>query len=75
MDMIEVGEKEKEVKVLYLLIKEEKLTIDIPVEFYWKIKSRENISTRYSFLTKYLLENENGKRLYMMVRTGTEQWK
>ena len=34
MDMIEVGEKEKEVKVLYLLIKEEKLTIDIPVEFY-----------------------------------------
>ena len=75
MDMIEVGEKEKEVKVLYLLIKEEKLTIDIPVEFYWKMKSRENISTRYSFLTKYLLENENGKRLYMMVRTGTEQWK
>ena len=75
MDMIEVGEKEKEVKVLYLLIKEEKLTIDIPVEFYWKMKSRENISTRYSFLTKYLLENENGKRLYVMVRTGTEQWK
>ena len=32
--MIEVGDKEKEVKVLYLLIKEEKLTIDIPVEFY-----------------------------------------
>ena len=33
MDMIEVGEKEKDVKVLYLLIEEEKLTIDIPVEF------------------------------------------
>ena len=32
--MIEVGDKEKEVKVLYLLIKEEKLTIDIPEEFY-----------------------------------------
>ena len=75
MDMIEVGDKEKEVKVLYLLIKEEKLTIDIPVEFYWKMKSRENISTRYNVLTKYLFENENGKRLYMMVRTGTEQWK